>query len=95
MPSIKVPRMIDIQMSVVPALRLRGSRKAGMPLEMASTPVSAVVPLENARRIKKSEIACAPCSVSSAGGLGTIPRVPISKRTRPTATVMYIITTKK
>ena len=30
-----------------------GSLKAVMPLEMASTPVSAVVPLENARRIRK------------------------------------------
>ncbi len=32
----------------MPALRLRGSLKAGMPFEIASTPVSAVVPLENA-----------------------------------------------
>ena len=37
--------MTDIQISVMPALRLRGSLKAVMPLEMASTPVSAVVPL--------------------------------------------------
>ena len=95
MPSIREPRMIDIQISVVPALRLRGCLKAGMPLEIASTPVSAVVPLENARRIRKIDSACAPCSVSMAGGLGTMPSVPIAKRARPTTTVMYIITTKK
>ena len=34
---------------VVAALRLFGSRKAGTPLEMASTPVSAAHPDENAR----------------------------------------------
>ena len=36
--------MTDIQISVMPALRLRGSLNAGMPFEIASTPVSAVVP---------------------------------------------------
>ena len=55
MPSNSEPRMTDIQISVMPALRLRGSLKAVMPLEIASTPVSAVVPLEKARRIRKSE----------------------------------------
>jgi hypothetical protein len=41
-----------IQINVRPALRLRGSLKAMMPLLMASTPVRAVQPPENARRIK-------------------------------------------
>ena len=50
--------MADIQISVMPALRLRGSLKAVMPFEIASTPVSAVVPLANACRIRKAEIAC-------------------------------------
>ena len=43
-----VPRMMDIQISVIPALRLRGSLKAVIPFEMASTPVNAVVPFANA-----------------------------------------------
>ena len=43
-----VARMPAIQSSVIPALRLRGSLKAGMPFEIASTPVRAVVPLEKA-----------------------------------------------
>ncbi len=45
MPRKSTPRMVDIHTSVMPALWLLGARKAVMPLEMASTPVSAVVPL--------------------------------------------------
>ena len=45
MPRNSVARITDIQISVMPALRLRGSRNAGMPLEIASTPVSAAQPL--------------------------------------------------
>ena len=51
--------MADIQIRVMPALWLRGSRKAVMPFEMASTPVSADVPLEKARSSRKSLTACA------------------------------------
>ncbi len=68
--------MEDIQIRVTPALRLRGSWKAGMPLEMASTPVSALVPLANARRIKKSDTVCAPWIISNSGGSITVPRLP-------------------
>jgi hypothetical protein len=50
--------MHDIQMSVMPAFLLRGSLNAGIPFEMASTPVSAVVPLAKA------------CSRRSARGRG-------------------------
>ena len=57
MSSISEPRITDIEMSVMPALWLLGSLKAGMPLEIASTPVSAVVPLANARRIRNSDSA--------------------------------------
>ena len=39
--------------SVVAALRLLGFRKAGTPLEIASTPVSAAQPEENARASRK------------------------------------------
>ena len=52
MPRSRVPRMADIMTRVMPALRLRGSRKAMIPSEMASTPVSAVVPPAKARRIR-------------------------------------------
>ena len=38
--------------SVSAALRDFGGRNAGTPLAMASTPVSAVQPEENARRVK-------------------------------------------
>ena len=57
MPRNRKPRIPDIHRSVIPALRLRGSLNAGMPFEIASTPVSAVVPLENAWRIRKRLIA--------------------------------------
>ena len=60
MPSSSEPRMNDIQIKVMPALRLLGSRKAVMPFEMASTPVSEVVPLAKARRSRKRVSACAP-----------------------------------
>ncbi len=46
-------RMELIQMRVMPAFRLCGSLKAVIPFEMASTPVSAVQPLEKARRMRK------------------------------------------
>ena len=39
--------------NVLPALSDSGLLKAGIPLLMASTPVSAVQPAENARKIKK------------------------------------------
>jgi len=45
-------RIAVITIKVLPALRLFGSWKAGMPLLIASTPVSAVQPLENALRTR-------------------------------------------
>ena len=48
--------MTAIQTSVAPAFLLRGSLKAVIPLDIASTPVTAVVPLANAFRIKKNVI---------------------------------------
>jgi hypothetical protein len=54
MPRSMAIRMPLIQTIVAAALRLFGSLKAVMPFEIASTPVSAVQPLENARRIRKS-----------------------------------------
>ena len=45
--------MTAIQIRTIPALRLRGSLKAVMPLAMASIPVMAEVPLEKACRSRK------------------------------------------
>ncbi len=57
--------MADIQISVTPALWLRGFLNAVMPLEMASTPVRAVVPLEKAwRRRKRDTAVSSPCTSS-------------------------------
>ena len=77
MPRKSVPRMSDIQINVTPALRLRGSRKAVVPLEIASTPVSAVVPLEKACSKRKSDMARTSWIISRGGGLATCPRLPV------------------
>ena len=47
--SSMVIAMVPRRSSVVAALRLFGFRNAGTPLEIASTPVSAAQPDENAR----------------------------------------------
>ena len=86
--------MPDIQSSVIPALRLRGSLNAGMPFEIASTPVRAVVPLEKACSTRKSPIARVG-STSSGGGSGRAWSVPRRWRTRAVPTVSAIIATKK
>ena len=78
MPRNSVPRMADIQIRVMPALRLRGSLKAVMPLEMASTPVRAVVPLAKARRIRNSVSGLALRGVlSCAAGRPPCPACPV------------------
>ncbi len=69
--------MPAIHIRVMPALRLRGSLNDMVPLEMASTPVNAVVPLENACKIKNRLNAWASCSISIGGGSITAPRVPV------------------
>ncbi len=66
--------MTDIQIKVMPALRLRGSLKAVMPLEMASTPVSAVVPFANACKRRKGVSAPTVCNRVSSGGSITVPK---------------------
>ena len=96
MPSSSEPRMTDIQISVMPALRLRGSLKAGMPLEIASTPVRAVVPLEKARRIRNSDQRLR--AVQHLHGRRVdhrAQRARADSATRPTTTVTNIMTTKK
>ena len=61
--------MPAIHIRVMPALRLRGSLKAGMPFEIASTPVTAVVPLEKAWSSRNSPNARV-VSISSGGAIG-------------------------
>ena len=48
-PKNAVARITPIQTRVVAAFRASGLRNAGTPLEMASTPVRATAPEENAR----------------------------------------------
>ncbi len=89
-----VARIPAIQSRVIPALRLLGSLKAGMPFEIASTPVSAVVPLEKACSSRNSVTPCT-AVVSSGGGSGTGVNVPSSCRTNAVPTVAYIAAMKK
>ena len=82
-----------ISTSVVCALRTFGCRKAGTPLETASTPVRAEQPLENARRISRmsaawlrSSACTANCALSAIGASPSIQRtspVPIISITDP------------
>ena len=71
-----LPRISAIQINVVPAFLLRGSLKAVMPFEMASTPVRAVVPLAKAFRIKKKVNGCSTVSTSCGGSI-IGPKVPV------------------
>ena len=75
------------------ALRALGSLNAGTPLAIASTPVSAVHPEENARRVKKARASspsepypgwvCTPYLALSATGAS-----PSATRISPVATMM-------
>src|SRR5688572_848101 len=49
-----VPRITDMRVRVVAAFLDSGGRKAGTPLEMASTPERATAPDEKARRIRST-----------------------------------------
>ena len=74
-PTIIVTAMVPSSSSVVAALRLLGGRKAGTPLEIASTPVSAAHPEENARSNRKNRAnpvrSCSAMIVRSALGART------------------------
>jgi hypothetical protein len=91
----KTPRMQDIQTRVMPAFLLRGWRKAVMPLEMASMPVIAEVPLEKACSSRKGVTVPSAPSIEKTGGFTTVPSEPVSRRSKPNPTVRNIITTKK
>ena len=77
MPRKRQPRMIDIQIKVTPALRLRGSLKAVMPLEIASTPVRADVPLAKACSSRNGVMAVRVGITVTAGGSTTVPNSPV------------------
>ena len=66
-PRKKLPRIRPITISVDAALRDSGFLNAGTPLEIASMPVSATAPEENARRkaIAVMPVSNTPLSVSS------------------------------
>src|SRR3970040_1951168 len=87
--------MHDIQIRVIPALRLRGSRNAGIPFEIASTPVRAVVPWAKACRSRKGATTVNVPPTCISGGATTVPSVPVKYRTRPIPTVRIIDAKKK
>ncbi len=66
-PRKKLPRMTPMTIKVVAALCDSGFLNAGTPLEIASMPVSATAPDENARRkaIAVMPVSSRPLSVSS------------------------------
>src|SRR5437867_3345413 len=68
------PRVEPIHIKVVRAFFHSGRLKAGTPLEIASTPVTAAPPEANALRIKK--MLAAPITLETSGGTGTGCKVP-------------------
>ena len=58
--------------SVMAALRDSGGRKAGMPLEMASVPVMAVQPDENARSTR-NQVSASVAAVGTGAAGGSVP----------------------
>src|SRR2546428_5225704 len=69
-PRNRLPRIAAIQIIVVAAFFDAGGRKAGTPFEIASMPVKAVQPEENARRSRNS---VSPSTAGTGGGGGASP----------------------
>jgi len=78
MPRNIVTSRVLMTTSVREALSLRGSRKAVMPLEMASMPVSAAEPLEKARSTR-NRVSGAAASTANSTPV-TMPSVPVAQR---------------
>lgn len=77
--------MPPISVRVVWALRILGLRKAGTPLDTASTPVRAEHPLEKARSTSRMSAACVSDSACTAySALDATGTSPVSARPRPT-----------
>ena len=91
-----VIEMLPISRSVLAALRLLGFWKAGTPLEIASTPVSAAHPDEKARSSRNAAARPARPWPSSGtrvySALGAAPSVPVKYWTKPTSPMPMIPT---
>ena len=90
--SQEIPRNIVIAItpmtaSVSAAFFACGRRNAGTPFEIASTPVSAVEPDENACRITNSEIVCTVVATSGADGMASPAGHPPRHLTMPSAII--------
>ncbi len=98
---IIVTAIIPSSSSVVAALRDFGLRNAGTPLEIASTPVSAAQPEENARASRKIRATVVSgssqpgCGAISRTALSTSGRVPLSIRMKPHAHIPRIAVMKR
>ncbi len=82
MPMKNAPRMTAIHISVVEAFLDSGFLKAGMPLEIASTPVRAAQPEAKARRTMNQDRLCVPAGCS-ASGMGARRPGSSASRTKP------------
>src|SRR5436853_7852943 len=79
------PKITPIQVRVAAAFLDSGERKAGTPLEIASTPVSATAPEEKPLRMRKSprEPPALRAATERAGSNGIGARWPNSARAKP------------
>ena len=87
-PRNRPPRIVATHIKVMAALRDSGLRNAGIPLEIASTPLSATAPDEKARINRKIDApvstACGPVKCASAEWfVGRRPRSPVATRISP------------
>ncbi len=96
MPRNSVPRITATQVRVIAAFRDSGLRNAWMPFEIASTPLNATAPDENARNNRKKEApvssACAPVKCSRAlWSVGSLPSEPVATPISPATTSSVIM----
>ena len=76
------PRITAIHISVIDAFFDSGFLNAGMPFEIASTPVSAAQPDANARRMRNHPKPCAPGATTDSGS-GAVRLGSIATRANP------------
>ena len=94
MPRNIVTAIVPMIASVVAAFFACGRLKAGTPLEIASTPVSAVAPCENAFSSAKIVIPATAVAVSICSGTGMTLGQPPRHLTTPTPINTRMETTK-
>src|SRR5438045_6797734 len=80
----KTARMPAIHIRVVEAMRDSGFLNAGMPLEMASTPVSAAQPDANARKTMNHVRLCEPVTTHLSENCAALRLGSIAMRMNPT-----------